>query len=33
MDIGGTIPGKESVESSLEQRPRATQEHLQDVSG
>ena len=24
MDVGGTIPGKESVESSLEQRPRAT---------
>ena len=24
MDAGGTIPGKESIESSLEQRPRAT---------
>ena len=24
MDVGGTIPGKESVELSLEQRPRAT---------
>ncbi len=26
MDAGGTIPGKESVESSLEQRPRTNQE-------
>ena len=25
-DAGGTIPGKESVESSLEQRPRVTQD-------
>jgi hypothetical protein len=26
MDVGGTIPWMESVESSRERRPRATQE-------
>ena len=41
MDVGGTrpwkvegtTPWKESVESSLEQRPRATQDAYMEVSG
>ena len=30
---GSTIPGKESVESSREQRPRVMQDAYMDVSG
>ena len=33
MDVGSTIPRKESVESSQEQRPRVTQDAYMDVSG
>ena len=33
VSVGGTIPGKESVESSRERRPRATQDTYMDVSG
>ena len=32
MDVGGTIPWMESVESSRKQRPRATHDHM-DVGG